>query len=177
MGPGFGFFLTGRFREASEDLLAARSTCSRTARAASIYEHVTARFFMMESLHYMGGFAELRRLQAEGMRDALERGDRYASVCMRIGHSNLAWLAQDRADLADEHAAQALREWTSRTLHLEHLLGLVGRVHAKLYAGAVEEAHALASEMLRKQKESLLWRVQITRLRTLQHRARDGGWR
>ncbi len=169
-GPGIGFFLTGNFREAADALHGALDLL-KDGSMGIVYEHVNARFFMIESLHYLGGYAELRRLQAEGMRDALDRGDVYAAVCMRVGHPSMAWLAMDRPDVADERAVEALREWSSRSVHLEHILGLVARVHAKLYAGEIEEAYALADEMERRQSASLLWRVQITRLRTIHHRA------
>jgi tRNA A-37 threonylcarbamoyl transferase component Bud32/tetratricopeptide (TPR) repeat protein len=168
-GPGFGFFLSGRFREAADDLSAALDLL-KDGSSGFVYEHVTARIFMIESLHYMGGYAELGRLQDEGMRSAVERGDVYATVSMRIGHCGMAWLVEDRPDVADDHAVAAIAEWSSRALHVEHILGLVARVHAKLYADDPEHAHALASEMLRRQRESLLWRLQITRLRSIHHR-------
>jgi hypothetical protein len=131
-----------------------------------VFERVTLRLFLAQTLEFLGSFAELQELTRDMLRDALARGDIYASVIARTGGPNLAWLAEDRPQLAEDNAAQAMRDWTSHGFHLEHVFAFFARIRARLYAGDGSGAHALASECRQRSEGSLLGRIQVLRART-----------
>jgi hypothetical protein len=136
-----------------------------------VFERVTTRHLLTYACDFLGRYAELQVVSGELLRDAQARGDLYASVLARTGAPNLTWLASDRPDLAEEHALQALREWSSGGFHLPHWYGLFARIRARLYLGAAFEAHGLASELIDQASTSLLWRIQINRCMAIYLRA------
>jgi tetratricopeptide (TPR) repeat protein len=167
IGPaGVAHYCNGRFREAATIL---ESALEMTADGSTglVHERVTARFFLVTSLVLLGRYKEAARIQQEGLRDAMARGDLYASVNLRVGLPNATWLASGQADVAQAQIDAAMGEWSQGAFHLEHHYALLSRVSVKLYAGDADGAYALASEHLAKTRGSLLWRIQATRLRTL----------
>jgi len=78
-------------------------------------QRLDIRWVMIRALGLLGRYAELRRLQQESLRDAIARGDAYAAILFRVGAATLVWLADDRPDLAERHASEAMQEWS--TLH------------------------------------------------------------
>jgi tetratricopeptide (TPR) repeat protein len=76
-------------------------------------ERLEIRWIMIRALSLLGRYRELRRVQYEGLRDALARGDVYASIVLRLGSAILVWLAADRPDLAQRHANEAMQEWSA----------------------------------------------------------------
>jgi tRNA A-37 threonylcarbamoyl transferase component Bud32 len=161
---GIALYLNGRFREAAEKLVRTMSML-QDGSTGLVWEGVTARTFMIQSLAFLGSFKELRRWQEEGLREALARGDVYAAVNLRIGFPNLAWLVQDRPDLAESEMHAAMQEWSTRGFHNEHCYALMAHVGIALYVGDVEKGYTLAEELVRRTKQSLFWRIQTIRLR------------
>jgi hypothetical protein len=159
---GVSLYLNGRFREAAEKLV---NTINMLDSTGLVQEGVTARMFAIQALAFLGSFKELRRLQAEGLREAVVRGDVYAKVNMRVGAPNVAWLLEDRPDVAESEITSAMRDWSTRGFHNEHCYALLARVGIALYVGDSEKAYALAEEVLSRTKQSLFWRIQTIRLR------------
>jgi hypothetical protein len=164
---GIALVCNGRFLDAIEHLYAAREAGKESA-AGLVYEQVSARLFLVNALTFLGRIKELRREQDEGLRDAITRGDAYAAVTMRAGNANHAWLAMDRPDLAERHLDEAMADWSKDGFHVEHMLGLQSRAALSLYRGDAGAAHDAASDLLRRMRGSLLWRVQISRIMCLQ---------
>jgi hypothetical protein len=163
---GIALYLNGRFREARDKLVRTMGML-QDGSTGLVQEGVTARTFMIQALAFLGSFKELRRWQEEGLREALARGDVYAAVNLRIGLPNLAWLVQDRPDLAESEMHAAMQEWSTRGFHNEHCYALMAHVGVALYARDVEKGHALAGELVRRTRQSLFWRIQTIRLRVL----------
>jgi len=161
---GAALLFGGRFRAAA-DVLAAALQLALEATTGLAWERALTRMMLVQSLALLGRFAELRRVQEEGLRDAIERGDLWGSVTMRIGDGNLAWLIADRPDAAEREARTALSDWSTRGFTIQHQEGLVAIAMAKLYAGDAEAAHALASDILRRMRLSFHWMVQVPRAR------------
>jgi hypothetical protein len=158
--------LNGRFREASEKLVGTLNLL-HDGSMGLVQEGVTARTFAIQSLAFLGSFKELCRWQREGLLEAVARGDLYAKVNLRIGLPNLAWLVDDRPDLAESEMHAAMGEWSTRGFHNEHCYALMAHVAVALYGGDVEKAHALADDLAQRTKRSLFWRIQTIRLRVL----------
>lgn len=101
-----------------------------------------ARNFMMFALRRMGAYKQLHEVQAEYVRDALRRGDRYAATTF-VWSSNVVWLAagdprRARADLASV-------EWSRPEdgLHLQHWFHARARAEIAMYEDDVAEIDAL----------------------------------
>jgi tRNA A-37 threonylcarbamoyl transferase component Bud32 len=159
---GLALYLNGRFREAADKIV---ETINALDSMGLVQEGVTARIFMIQTLAFLGSFRELRRLQTEGLREAVARGDVYAKVNLRIGLPNLAWLLEDRPDVAEREITSAMQEWSTRGFHNEHCYALLSRVSIALYVGDPEKAYALAEELIVRTRRSLFWRIQTIRLR------------
>jgi serine/threonine protein kinase len=163
IGTGSAMVFCGRFREAAAQLEVAHRLLDDGS-TGLVHERVTARQFLIAALAALGRWKELLRLQQEGLRDARARGDVYASVTLRTGWSNLVWLMDDRPDLADAEARGAIDQWSKSGFHVMHFYGLMARIRALLYVENGAGAHALATELIRETRRSLLWRVQILRI-------------
>ncbi|HEY2201146.1 MAG TPA: hypothetical protein VGH56_04615, partial [Solirubrobacteraceae bacterium] len=163
---GVALYLNGRFREAAEKLVCAMNLL-QDGSTGLVQEGVTARIFAVQSLAFLGSYRELQRWQTEGLRDAITRGDVYAKANLRIGLANLAWLVEDRPDLADNEVDAAMKEWSTRGFHNEHCYALLARAAIALYIGDHEKSYALAEELAARTKQSLFWRIQTIRLRVL----------
>ncbi|MBV9946432.1 MAG: AAA family ATPase [Myxococcales bacterium] len=163
---GVALYLQGRFREAATELVRTVEML-RDGSTGLVQEGVTARTFAIQALAFLGSFRALCHWQAEGLRDAVARGDRYAKVNLRIGLPNLAWLVEDRPDLAESEARAALEEWSTRGFHNEHCYALMALVAIALYRGDVDRAYSVAEELRSRTRRSLFWRVQTIRLRVL----------
>jgi hypothetical protein len=135
------------------------------------YERATARVYLIWSLFYLGRFKELHHRQSEWLRDARARGDVYAAVTLSVGLPNLAWLIEDRPDLATSELDAAMRDWTVRGYHVQHHFALLAQVWVKLYAGDPGGAHDKAEELIGRGKRSHLWRMKNLRLRARYARA------
>jgi len=97
-------------------------------------ERLEIRWVMIRALALLGRYEDLRRLQQEGLRDALARGDVYAAILLRLGTASLVWLADDRTDLAERHASEAMQEWATLSSGSDH----PSRRAAALPAGSVD---------------------------------------
>jgi serine/threonine protein kinase/tetratricopeptide (TPR) repeat protein len=163
LGPAGGaFFCAGRFPEAADHISRALELLDDGS-LGLVHERVTMRVFLLDTLMYLGRYADLARLQREALRDAHARGDRYAEVEFTLDIPGQAWLVSDRPDLYEHHAREVMRHWPASGYHLEHFHELEGRVRLKLYLGEVAEAHALARELAARTRRSFLWRIQPIR--------------
>ncbi len=161
---------SGHYREAVEEHRQVMAHI-RQGTAGMVYEQASSRWFLTTALAFLGRFRDLRREQSAALRDALARGDVFLSVIMRIWPGALVWLAEDRADLAERHRSEAMRDWPRPGFHIQHCYGLAGEVQGKLYSGDLEGAHASACELYARARRSVLWRYGTIRFRAFHFRA------
>ncbi len=156
-------YLTGRFRSALDD-------CDRGAAMfrdrvpGTAYEQATLQHFALINLACMGQLAELLRRQPLYLRDALERGDLYGSVSVRIGWGSLVWLVRDDPAGARRELDEAMQSWSKKGCHLEHFYELVGRTNAELYEGRGRQALAGVEERMVAMRRALLLRIATVRV-------------
>jgi tetratricopeptide (TPR) repeat protein len=165
VGVGLGLARTfqGRYRDALPTLTRALDLATRVRGVA--FERGALQSVLVEALALVGRYRRLSELQNEALRDAVTRGDVYATVSMQIGSANLRWLMDDRPDQAQEALEAATRVWSPHGYHREHFYSLMARIAVKLYAGELETARAFAEEVLARTRPSLLWRIQVWRVR------------
>jgi hypothetical protein len=126
------------------------------------------------SLCYVGQIDTLRRWNQDGVREALERSDRYATMSARSGFPNVVWLAEDDVARARHEADAAIEQWSQRGFHLQHLLDLFAQVQIELYVGDGEAAFRRVSAAWRSLERSGLLRVELNRILARDLRARAG---
>ncbi len=88
----------------------------RTQVPGSAFEVTTVQFYLFITLAYAGRYDELRPVLEQAVADAVERGDKYAAIMLRLGILNSTWLfAGDaaRAGASSKRRAAACRPTVS----------------------------------------------------------------
>jgi hypothetical protein len=106
------------------------------------------------------------------LRDADERGDRYASASLRTGFGTLHWLAADDVEGARRECESAIADWSQVGFMIQHYYALHSEVQIDLYAGEGAAAERRLDASARAIERSNLNRIQATRVETLCLRAR-----
>jgi serine/threonine protein kinase len=168
---GLALILSGRYHEADVQMMRILELLQEESLSGRVWERILARQHRMILCGHLGRFKELRRLHQEGMRDALARGDLFASITLRTSSASLAWLVEDRPDLAESHTRAALQEWAMPGANVMRITALMMQAQARLYQGDAGQAYALACEVLDVCRRSVYWRVQEMRIRITRLRA------
>ncbi len=165
-------YLNGRYAEA-RDLAMRANAVLRSECVGVAWELDTTCFFEVYALANLGDLRELVSRASLYLREALDRGDLYASVNFRVGYANLRWLVSDEPDVARGHIEQAMREWTHRAFHVEHFYEMIARTNLELYVGAPRAALEAVTSRFEALRRSLIpLRVQSVRAYAWHLRAR-----
>ena len=124
------------------------------------------------SLCYLGRLRELTASVRDGLEHAKERGDFYATMSARSGFPNVVWLLEDDVEGARREADAAIRNWSQRGFHLQHLFDLYAQVQIDLYTGDAHSAQNRVEKAWKPIEQSGLLRVEINRVLALYLRAR-----
>jgi hypothetical protein len=168
---GLSHYQVGEWRQSLEALGEANAIM-RDHGTGLTWELDTQHFFTLQNLFYLGRFAELAARVPLFIRDAEDRGDRFAGTMLRIGAPNAAWLVVGDLARARAERAAAMPAWSRSGFHLQHLLGLYADAQAALYAGEPEDSWRALGEAWQPLERSLLLRVQVTRVEAVHVRAR-----
>jgi hypothetical protein len=136
------------------------------------WEQATTHHFALMALVHVGGLRELQRRHPLYLRDALDRGDVYAAVCMRMGYANFVWLVRGDPEGARREVHEAMQTWSKKGCHLEHFYELVALVNADLYDARPAEGLRRVHERWSALRNVLLLRIETVRIRCLDMRAR-----
>ncbi len=158
---GVANYLRGSYREALGRCLQAEELFRDNG---VVWEGSTIRIFAVSSLALLGHLDDLTQYQGAWLRDALERGDLYAAVNLRIGFANLARLVVGDVEGARRDVAESMRQWAKQGTHLEHFYELVALVNIDLYEGRPEQAHARMVAQWGPMRRALLTMVQSVRI-------------
>jgi hypothetical protein len=168
---GIAHYLAGRFRHGLWELDRA-AAIFRDKLPGAAWEQATMHLFALGALWYLGDLAEMCRRQPVYARDALDRGDVYAGVGVRLGHPNVVWLVRGNPTAARDDVRQAMGTWSKKGCHLEHVWELLALTNVDLYEGRGADALARIDERWPSMERSMLLRVQAVRVMTLHARAR-----
>ncbi len=107
----------------------------------SAFEVTTCWFFLFVSLGYAARYGELRPMLEAALVDAVERGDTYSSLTLRLGILNSTWffagdIARSRREIAE--AKRSLPQGEFRTAHYQ---AIVAECYADMYEDRCEEAY------------------------------------
>ncbi|MGO8996175.1 MAG: serine/threonine-protein kinase PknK [Polyangiaceae bacterium] len=158
LGRALGFFLQGRFAEASVDAMQAEEAC-RQHRLEG-WELSNARSFAAGAMVLQGRFADLAKVLPGWEKDAIELGDRTAIRSTRVGEFVYVWLAQGAPSLAKEQVALAMKGWSREGFLVEHFLEAVSYATVDLYEGDIAAARARMRSCEAGMRRSLLVRVE-----------------
>lgn len=125
------------------------------------YELATAYMYQTFALSMMGRLGEMNACFPVFVKDALERGDRYAATLLRASLGMHGPLARDDPAAAYRVIDDAMALWSNRGFHLAHANALSARVHIDLYVGDGELAFTRVEEAWPAIERSLLLRSQI----------------
>jgi tetratricopeptide (TPR) repeat protein len=138
------------------------------------WELVTARFYHTVSLYYLGEVEEFSRCAAAYVKDAAERGNRFAALMFRSGPTNAAWLFADDVAGARGALAEALAEWPTHPFGSPHYMAMTAHGRIELYAGTPENGWAAIERSWRALSRTGLFRIQSVRTAARQIRASCG---
>jgi hypothetical protein len=141
LGRALAAFGDGRWRECvarcDEANARFRADCTNVS-----WELATTQAFALYAIGYLGELRELARRVESTRRDALERGDLYAAMNVQTGSSHYVRLAADDDGASRRESSEALRGWSRRGFHMQHLLDLFAQTETDLYVGDGRGAHA-----------------------------------
>jgi hypothetical protein len=106
------------------------------------WELASSQAFALYALGFLGELRELGRRVEAAHRDAIERGDLYAAMNVQTGSSHYGRLAADDDGASRRESSEALRAWSRRGFHQQHLLDLFTQAETDLYVGDMRGAHA-----------------------------------
>lgn len=138
------------------------------------WELVTARFYLVLSLYYLGEVEELTRCRAAFLKDAAERGNRFAALMFRTGPTNATWLFADDVASARDALTEALAEWPEQPFGSPHYMAITAQGRIELYAGTARQGWEAIERSWPALKRNGLFRVQAVRTTAHQIRATCG---
>ena len=121
-------------------------------------------YYALRALGWLGDFAELRSRRKALLKDAEERQDLFSMTNYRTEVMSLDLLADDDPAGAAGEIEDAMKHWSHRSFHAQHLFALVGGVRIELYRGQGAAARALIDAARRDYEASQLHRSCIGRI-------------
>jgi hypothetical protein len=168
---GTAAYFSGDWRRAVERFRAAQKI-GRERCVGVTWEMNSAELLELWALAYLGDLPELTLRLPRLLTEARERDDVFAETGLRLGLPNMTWLARDRPDDADEHAAAAMQRWTSSGFHSQHYFALIATAQTALYRGDETAAVRLVEAAWPELDRAHLLRLQILRVELHHLRAR-----
>jgi eukaryotic-like serine/threonine-protein kinase len=142
---------------------------------ALTWEGLNCDVFGLWAQAWLGDLGGLRALLEARLADASDRGDLLAAATLSVGLPSLAWLADDRPDLAQARADEAMALWSHQGgFHTQHWMNLTARVQVALYRVDGVEAWRLVSQTWPDLKGAQMLRLQYIRMDSHFLRARAG---
>lgn len=134
-------YQSGRFRECLASSVGALDQI-RTHSGDDQWAIVSVQTTQTWALFYAGELRTFQMRVLEYRREAASSGSRYGMATFRLGLNGLAELCMDRPDQVLQNAQEAMRIWPKHGFQMEHFWKMTADVHAFLYMGRGEQAHA-----------------------------------
>ncbi len=138
----------------------------------SSFEVTTCCFFLFVTLGYAARYGELRPLLEEALADAVERGDTYSALMLRLGILNSTWFFAGDIARARREIAEANRSLPRGEFRAVHYQAIVAECYADLYEGLCEEGYRRLHDALPIIRGALLLHLQAYRTECMALRAR-----
>jgi hypothetical protein len=154
--------ILGRLRESVDVALAGEALCRRLLRGAD-WEIVAFQQNLLVSLALAG---DLKRATVEmdrALREASDRGDRFALSILPVGVQNIVWLAADAPERAEEWVKKAVGRSFESPYPYNVYLGELSRCYIDLYLGNPSSCFERASRTWDVLEKSYLLRMRSLR--------------
>jgi tRNA A-37 threonylcarbamoyl transferase component Bud32/tetratricopeptide (TPR) repeat protein len=168
---GLTRFLSGRWREAAELTQQAERQFTDQGFAVS-WEAANSRLFSVWSLFYLGDIAGLSVRIPALVREAEQRGDRYAMTSLQSGLANVSLLARGDAQGAREAVRAAIARWGGGSFHFQHYWALLSEGMIDLTIGDAHAGLTRLEDGWGPLRRSMLLRIQNVRIEATFLRAR-----
>ena len=130
------------------------------------------RMTVIWGLVLVGEIAHVRRSIGNMIEDAENRGDLHTAVAMRVGYTNLSWLADDDATEARRQLRIAAAMWSHSGFFLQNYRMILAEANIDLYEGNDAAAYEHVASNWRAIQRSLMLFVQYIRVDARYLRAR-----
>ncbi|HEX8791850.1 MAG TPA: AAA family ATPase [Polyangiaceae bacterium] len=151
-----------RFEEATASLRGAIDAF-RAQVPGSAFETTTIQFYLFVALAYGGRYGELRPMLEQAVSDAIERGDKYAAIMLRLGILNSTWLFAGDPGRARRELEEARRSLSTDRFRAVHYQALVAECYVDVYEGLDEIAYQRLHDTLPSIRRSLMLELQVYR--------------
>jgi serine/threonine protein kinase len=131
-----------------------------------------ARMTVIWGLVLVGEITHVRRSLGNMIEDAETRGDLHTAVAMRVGYTNLCWLADDSPAEARRHLRVAAGMWSHSGFFLQNYRMILAEANIGLYEGSDAAAYTLVASQWSAIRRSLMLLVQYIRVDAYFLRAR-----
>lgn len=148
------------------------STILRERCHGAAWEIDSAQQLVRWSLAFCGRLADLNENGRIALRDARERNDLYASMSVRSGLPNIAWLAQGEPDVARRETTAGIAQWSQDGFHVQHMFDVFAQTHIDMYDEKYVDAYARVTSCWPALERSGLLRLQLNRVIMFDLRAR-----
>jgi hypothetical protein len=128
----------GRLRESADLARAGEAKCRRDCRGAD-WEMVAFQQNLLLTLTLMGDLAGVEVEMKRTLREAEDRGNRFALDVLPVGMQNIVWLGADAPEEAEERVRGAVGKPFESTSPYYIYLGELARGYIDLYTGRPEE--------------------------------------
>ena len=128
------------------------------------WELASARLFLLFSHFFLGNLAAIQRRVPELVREAVGRGDLFASTNLRLSVCNVAWLVADDPTEARRHLQEAEACCPKQGGPIQRYWIAVARTNLYLYEGRAEEAYHGATAVWPTLRRSMLLRMEHVRV-------------
>jgi hypothetical protein len=160
----------GDFVDALERLRKAERRMRRLPTVA--YNRAPLEALVCWALYFKGELSELGRRVDQGLRDALERGDRLRESSLSSGFCNMVWLFRDDPDGARVKVERALALWPETPFQTQHFFALLAHCHIDLYVEEGASALARLEQVWQRIQHARLLKVPLFTAALLHARAR-----
>jgi serine/threonine protein kinase len=131
---GVTAFLEGRWKDAREHTARAAPLLRERCRGVA-WELDNTHYYSLLVLFYLGHVRKLAESLPAFLKEAEDRGDRYALISVRTRLSHLVHLANDEPEKAREQLSEAIALWPAEGFLLQHWYEMMGQVECLLYSG------------------------------------------
>tara|TARA_B100000609_G_scaffold199578_1_gene204392 strand:- start:1675 stop:5703 length:4029 start_codon:yes stop_codon:yes gene_type:complete len=137
------------------------------------WERANAQIYTFNTQLFLGAYADIIKQLPRTLKEAEERGDRYARTFLRSGILPKVYIAQDDIERAHDEVDEALKEWSQQGFSLQHYIEILVKGELALYRQDVEDTwQQLTQRHWPRLKRAFILRSQFHRIEITNLRGR-----
>jgi eukaryotic-like serine/threonine-protein kinase len=166
LARGIAAYLQGQVGSALTHVEAALKLLTERC-VGAVWETLSAQRFVIAALFFQGRLRRLGEFVGPVLAAAEGTGNLYATMCLRLGYTTVAWLARDRVDEVRRQIARARDEWKDTGAAPLFLYNVtLGETFVDLYTGRAESALARIRAQWSIFEDAKLHRISVLRVQS-----------